>query len=61
MCPLWDFSQESMELRHHQQSLNKSPSAANAMLEKLQQRVKDRDAALEVRTGCSNVFFPVFP
>ncbi|KYO39833.1 myomegalin-like isoform B [Alligator mississippiensis] len=39
--------QESMELRHHQQSLNKSPSAANAMLEKLQQRVKDRDAALE--------------
>uniref|UniRef100_A0A7M4FSU0 Phosphodiesterase 4D interacting protein n=1 Tax=Crocodylus porosus TaxID=8502 RepID=A0A7M4FSU0_CROPO len=39
--------QESRELRHHHQSLDKSPTVANAMLEKLQQRVKDRDAALE--------------
>ncbi|XP_019357500.1 PREDICTED: myomegalin-like isoform X2 [Gavialis gangeticus] len=39
--------QESRELRHHHQSLDKSPAVANAMLEKLQQRVKDRDAALE--------------
>ncbi|XP_064003297.1 myomegalin isoform X2 [Pogoniulus pusillus] len=39
--------QESRELLQCQQSLNKSPAAVNAMLEKLQQRVSDRDAALE--------------
>ncbi|XP_061201452.1 myomegalin isoform X1 [Neopsephotus bourkii] len=39
--------QESRELLQYQQSLDKSPAAMNAMLEKLQQRVSDRDAALE--------------
>ncbi|KAM6078568.1 LOW QUALITY PROTEIN: myomegalin-like [Theristicus caerulescens] len=39
--------QESRELLQRQQSLDKSPAAMNAMLEKLQQRVSDRDAALE--------------
>nr|XP_041573879.1 myomegalin isoform X9 [Taeniopygia guttata] len=39
--------QESRELLQCQQSLEKSPAAMNAMLEKLQQRVSDRDAALE--------------
>ncbi|XP_065505111.1 putative neuroblastoma breakpoint family member 8 isoform X2 [Caloenas nicobarica] len=39
--------QESRELLQCQQSLDKSPAAVNAMLEKLQQRVSDRDAALE--------------
>uniref|UniRef100_A0A8B9M3M0 Phosphodiesterase 4D interacting protein n=1 Tax=Accipiter nisus TaxID=211598 RepID=A0A8B9M3M0_9AVES len=39
--------QESRELLQCQQSLDKSPAATNAMLEKLQQRVSDRDAALE--------------
>ncbi|XP_054020904.1 myomegalin [Dryobates pubescens] len=39
--------QESRELLQCQQSLDKSPAALNAMLEKLQQRVSDRDAALE--------------
>ncbi|KFP95337.1 Myomegalin, partial [Haliaeetus albicilla] len=39
--------QESRELLQCQQSLDKSPAAMNAMLEKLQQRVSDRDAALE--------------
>ncbi|XP_018780696.2 myomegalin isoform X2 [Serinus canaria] len=39
--------QESRELLRCQQSLEKSPAAMNAMLEKLQQRVSDRDAALE--------------
>ncbi|KFQ84973.1 Myomegalin, partial [Phoenicopterus ruber ruber] len=39
--------QESRELLQCQQSLGKSPAAMNAMLEKLQQRVSDRDAALE--------------
>ncbi|XP_009705244.1 PREDICTED: myomegalin-like, partial [Cariama cristata] len=39
--------QESRELLQCQQSLDKSPAAMNAMLEKLQQRVNDRDAALE--------------
>ncbi|XP_062353720.1 LOW QUALITY PROTEIN: putative neuroblastoma breakpoint family member 8 [Cinclus cinclus] len=39
--------QESRELLQCQQNLEKSPAAVNAMLEKLQQRVSDRDAALE--------------
>ncbi|XP_056354067.1 myomegalin isoform X3 [Oenanthe melanoleuca] len=39
--------QESKELLQCQQSLEKSPAAMNTMLEKLQQRVSDRDAALE--------------
>ncbi|XP_071607341.1 myomegalin isoform X10 [Heliangelus exortis] len=39
--------QESRELLQCQQSLDKSPAAMNVMLEKLQQRVSDRDAALE--------------
>ncbi|XP_065529993.1 myomegalin isoform X1 [Lathamus discolor] len=39
--------QESRQLLQCQQSLDKSPAAMNAMLEKLQQRVSDRDAALE--------------
>ncbi|XP_039241040.1 myomegalin-like isoform X3 [Pipra filicauda] len=39
--------QESRELLQCQRSLEKSPAAMNAMLEKLQQRVSDRDAALE--------------
>ncbi|XP_030903084.2 myomegalin isoform X4 [Melopsittacus undulatus] len=39
--------QETRELLQCQQSLDKSPAAMNAMLEKLQQRVSDRDAALE--------------
>ncbi|KAM6396620.1 myomegalin [Pluvialis apricaria] len=39
--------QESQELLQCQQSLDKSPAAMNAMFEKLQQRVSDRDAALE--------------
>ncbi|XP_040467228.1 myomegalin-like isoform X1 [Falco naumanni] len=39
--------QESRELLQCQQSLDKSPAAMNAMLEKLQQRVSDRDTALE--------------
>ncbi|XP_075364184.1 myomegalin isoform X4 [Mycteria americana] len=39
--------QESRELLQCQQSLDKSPAAMNAMLEKLQHRVSDRDAALE--------------
>ncbi|XP_057267168.1 myomegalin [Pezoporus wallicus] len=39
--------QESRELLQCQQSLDKSPAAMNAMLVKLQQRVSDRDAALE--------------
>ncbi|XP_010081981.1 PREDICTED: myomegalin-like [Pterocles gutturalis] len=39
--------QESRELLQCQKSLDKSPAAMNAMLEKLQQRVSDRDAALE--------------
>ncbi|XP_049665351.1 myomegalin isoform X1 [Accipiter gentilis] len=39
--------QESREFLQCQQSLDKSPAALNAMLEKLQQRVSDRDAALE--------------
>ncbi|XP_027550401.1 myomegalin-like isoform X4 [Neopelma chrysocephalum] len=39
--------QESRELLQCQRSLEKSPAALNAMLEKLQQRVSDRDAALE--------------
>uniref|UniRef100_A0A8C8SD72 Short myomegalin-like EB1 binding protein N-terminal domain-containing protein n=1 Tax=Pelusios castaneus TaxID=367368 RepID=A0A8C8SD72_9SAUR len=39
--------QESRELLQHQQSLEKSPAMADSMLEKFQQRIKDRDAALE--------------
>ncbi|XP_069718516.1 myomegalin isoform X1 [Phaenicophaeus curvirostris] len=39
--------QESRELLQCQQSLDKSPAAVKAMLEKLQQRISDRDAALE--------------
>ncbi|XP_029818145.1 myomegalin-like isoform X1 [Manacus vitellinus] len=39
--------QESRELLQCQRSLEKSPAAMTAMLEKLQQRVSDRDAALE--------------
>ncbi|XP_064928294.1 myomegalin isoform X5 [Columba livia] len=39
--------QESRELLQCQQSLDKSPAAINVMLEKLQQRISDRDAALE--------------
>ncbi|KFO79561.1 Myomegalin, partial [Cuculus canorus] len=39
--------QESRELLQCQQSLDKSPAAMKAMLEKLQQRISDRDAALE--------------
>uniref|UniRef100_A0A8C6YXQ8 Short myomegalin-like EB1 binding protein N-terminal domain-containing protein n=1 Tax=Nothoprocta perdicaria TaxID=30464 RepID=A0A8C6YXQ8_NOTPE len=39
--------QESRELLQCQKNLNKSPAAMDAMLEKLQQRVRDRDAALE--------------
>ncbi|XP_025944934.1 myomegalin-like isoform X5 [Apteryx rowi] len=39
--------QESRELLQCQQSLDRSPAAMDAMLEKLQQRVSDRDAALE--------------
>ncbi|KFQ43589.1 Myomegalin, partial [Nestor notabilis] len=39
--------QESRELLQCQQTLDKSPAVMNAMLEKLQQRVSDRDAALE--------------
>ncbi|XP_074688932.1 myomegalin isoform X3 [Strix aluco] len=39
--------QESRELLQCQQSSDKSPAAMNAMLEKLQQRVSDRDDALE--------------
>ncbi|KAM6262086.1 LOW QUALITY PROTEIN: myomegalin-like [Porphyrio hochstetteri] len=39
--------QETRELLHCQQNLKKCPAAMNAMLEKLQQRVSDRDAALE--------------
>ncbi|XP_075012749.1 myomegalin isoform X2 [Calonectris borealis] len=39
--------QESRELLQCQQGLDKSPAAMNVMLEKLQQRVSDRDAALE--------------
>ncbi|XP_074859294.1 myomegalin isoform X3 [Carettochelys insculpta] len=39
--------QESRELLHHWQSSEKSPALTDAMLEKLQQRVRDRDAALE--------------
>ncbi|XP_009318973.1 PREDICTED: myomegalin-like [Pygoscelis adeliae] len=39
--------QESRELLQCQQNLDKSPAAINVMLEKLQQRVSDRDAALE--------------
>ncbi|KAM6265265.1 myomegalin isoform 2-T2 [Spheniscus humboldti] len=39
--------QESRELLQCQQNLDKSPAAMNVMLEKLQQRVSDRDAALE--------------
>ncbi|KAM9378914.1 myomegalin isoform 2-T2 [Phaethornis superciliosus] len=41
------FLQESRELLQCQQSLDKSPAAMTVMLEKLQQRVSDRDAALE--------------
>lgn len=52
MCDL----QESRELLQCQQSLEKSPAAMNAMLEKLQQRVSDRDAALEVSTYCGQCF-----
>ncbi|XP_071897792.1 myomegalin isoform X3 [Anas platyrhynchos] len=39
--------QESRELLQCQQSLGRSPAAMDTMLEKLQQRVSDRDAALE--------------
>ncbi|XP_064371781.1 myomegalin-like [Dromaius novaehollandiae] len=39
--------QESRGLLQCQQSLDRSPAARDAMLEKLQQRVSDRDAALE--------------
>ncbi|XP_021260424.1 myomegalin-like isoform X4 [Numida meleagris] len=39
--------QESRELLQCQQSLGRSSAAMDAMLEKLQQRVSDRDAALE--------------
>uniref|UniRef100_A0A663LQB6 CDK5 regulatory subunit-associated protein 2/Myomegalin coiled coil domain-containing protein n=1 Tax=Athene cunicularia TaxID=194338 RepID=A0A663LQB6_ATHCN len=39
--------QESRELLQCQQSSDRSPAAMNAMLEKLQQRVSDRDDALE--------------
>ncbi|KAM6415099.1 myomegalin isoform 1-T1 [Rhynochetos jubatus] len=39
--------QESRELLQRRQSLDRSPAAVNAMLEKLQQRVSSRDAALE--------------
>ncbi|XP_035393226.1 myomegalin isoform X4 [Cygnus atratus] len=39
--------QESRELLQCQQSLGRSPAAVDTMLEKLQQRVSDRDAALE--------------
>ncbi|XP_048717843.2 myomegalin isoform X6 [Caretta caretta] len=39
--------QESRELLQCWQSLEKNPVVTDAMLEKLQQRVKDRDAALE--------------
>ncbi|XP_068808071.1 myomegalin isoform X3 [Struthio camelus] len=39
--------QESKELLQRQQGLDRRPAAMDAMLEKLQQRVNDRDAALE--------------
>ncbi|XP_067392471.1 myomegalin isoform X4 [Emydura macquarii macquarii] len=39
--------QESRELLQHQQTLEKSPAGSDPMLEKLQQRIKDQDAALE--------------
>uniref|UniRef100_A0A8C0GH11 Uncharacterized protein n=1 Tax=Chelonoidis abingdonii TaxID=106734 RepID=A0A8C0GH11_CHEAB len=39
--------QESWELLQRRQSLEKNPAVTDAMLEKLQQRIKDRDAALE--------------
>ncbi|XP_039340609.1 myomegalin-like isoform X3 [Mauremys reevesii] len=39
--------QESQELLQRRQSLEKNPAVTDAMLEKLQQRIKDRDAALE--------------
>uniref|UniRef100_K7F3T7 Myomegalin-like n=1 Tax=Pelodiscus sinensis TaxID=13735 RepID=K7F3T7_PELSI len=39
--------QESRELLQHWQSAEKSPAGTGAMLEKLQQRIRDRDAALE--------------
>uniref|UniRef100_A0A674K1F9 CDK5 regulatory subunit-associated protein 2/Myomegalin coiled coil domain-containing protein n=1 Tax=Terrapene triunguis TaxID=2587831 RepID=A0A674K1F9_9SAUR len=39
--------QESRELLQRRQSLEKNPAVTDAMLEKLQQRIKDRDAALE--------------
>ncbi|XP_037763594.1 myomegalin isoform X5 [Chelonia mydas] len=39
--------QESRELLQCWQSLEKNPVVTDAMLEKLQQRIKDRDAALE--------------
>ncbi|XP_050818929.1 myomegalin isoform X13 [Gopherus flavomarginatus] len=39
--------QESWELLQRRQSLEKNPVVTDTMLEKLQQRIKDRDAALE--------------
>ncbi|XP_062438076.1 myomegalin isoform X2 [Rhea pennata] len=39
--------QESRELLQCQQSLDRSPAVIDTMLEKLQQRISDRDAALE--------------
>ncbi|XP_065410804.1 myomegalin isoform X28 [Chrysemys picta bellii] len=39
--------QESRELLQRRQSFEKNPAVTDALLEKLQQRIKDRDAALE--------------
>ncbi|CAI5776224.1 myomegalin-like isoform X2 [Podarcis lilfordi] len=39
--------QESKELIQYHQSLDKSPTSADNMVKKLQQRIKDRDAILE--------------
>uniref|UniRef100_A0A8D0G5I8 Short myomegalin-like EB1 binding protein N-terminal domain-containing protein n=1 Tax=Sphenodon punctatus TaxID=8508 RepID=A0A8D0G5I8_SPHPU len=39
--------QESRELLQHQQSVEKNPAVTDTMLEKLQQRIRDRDAVLE--------------
>ncbi|XP_050818925.1 myomegalin isoform X9 [Gopherus flavomarginatus] len=43
----WKHNQESWELLQRRQSLEKNPVVTDTMLEKLQQRIKDRDAALE--------------
>ncbi|XP_030429289.1 myomegalin-like isoform X10 [Gopherus evgoodei] len=43
----WKHNQESWELLQRRQSLEKNPVVTDTMLEKLQQRIKHRDAALE--------------